>query len=99
MTTRSLSFWLGEFEAVLDADPQVIVMRPDQFAGIENDWSTDTAVPTVGPELFIREEITDSLGSRVGHFRSIPIELRSQNENDPACAGPLLKARPPRIRP
>lgn len=74
MTTRALSFWLGEFEAAVGEDPQAIIMTPEQHAAIEHDWSTDTAVPR-GPELFIREEISDPYG-RVGHFRSIPISLR-----------------------
>jgi hypothetical protein len=75
LTTRDLSFWLGEFERVHDGDPDAIIMRPEQHDAIENDWTTDTAVPVTGPELFIREELSDSY-SRVGHFRSIPIELR-----------------------
>lgn len=75
MTTRALSFAIGEFEAVVGADPQAIVMRPEQHAAIENDWSTDTCVPVSEAELFIREEISDPYG-RVGHFQMIPIHLR-----------------------
>ena len=74
MTTRALAFAIGEFEAVVGADPQAIVMRPEQHDAIADDWSTDTCVPHEA-ELFIREEVSDTYG-RVGHFQMIPIHLR-----------------------